>query len=164
MSSVISPCLRLPPYVNMAFILPRVEHGGVSTCLAPSWLGKGFIIVEKLMKRILFTLCLMLLAGQASAYYTWGMGSQTCNLYVTAKAEFDHARDQRTHLAHLNWIKGFVTGINWSRDSDIARDLSIDTVDQWIDSYCRKNLGDSIAKASAEMVIDLEKQGKKKQQ
>jgi len=116
------------------------------------------------MKSFLFTLCLVLCAGQASAYFTWGMGSQTCDLYVTAKAEYDHARDQRTHLAHLNWIKGFITGINWSRDSDIARDLSIETVDRWIDAYCRKNLGDSIAKASAAMVIDLERQGKAKQQ
>ena len=120
-------------------------------------------ILEKLMKSFLFTLCLVLSSGQASAYYTWGMGSQTCKLYVSAKAEHDHARDQRTHLAHLNWIKGFVTGINWSRDSDIARDLSIETVDRWVDAYCRKNLDETIAKAGAAMVIDLEKQGKNKQ-
>jgi len=116
------------------------------------------------MKRFLFTLCLLLFAGQASAYYTWGMGSQGCDLYVGAKAEYDHARDQRTHLAHLNWIKGFVTGINWSHDSDIARDLSVETVDRWIDAYCRNNLGDSIAKASEAMVIDLEKKGSIKKQ
>ena len=116
------------------------------------------------MKSFLITLCLMLSAGQASAYFTWGMGSQTCKLYVSSKAEYDHARDQRTHLAHLNWIKGFVTGINWSRDSDIARNLSVETVDRWIDAYCRQNLGDTIAKASEAMVIDLEKQGEGKQQ
>ena len=116
------------------------------------------------MKKFLFTLCLMLFAGQASAYFSWGMGAQGCDLYVSAKAEYDHARDQRTHLAHLNWIKGFITGINWSRDSDIARDLSIETVDRWIDTYCRKNLGNSIAEASAAMVIDLEKQGKAKRE
>ena len=115
------------------------------------------------MKRFLLTLCLLLFAGQSSAYFTWGMGSQTCNLYVSSKAEYDHARDQRTHLAHLNWIKGFITGINWSRDSDIARDLSIETVDRWIDGYCRNNLNATIAQASAEMVKDLEKQGKSEQ-
>lgn len=114
------------------------------------------------MKKFLLALCLMLFAGQVSAYFTWGMGSQTCNLYVSAKAEYDHARDQRTHLAHLNWIKGFITGINWSRSSDIARDLSVETVDRWIDAYCRQNLDDSIAEASAAMVSDLEKQGKAK--
>ena len=112
------------------------------------------------MKSFLFTLCLVLSAGQASAYFTWGMGSQACKLYVTAKAEYDHARDQRTHLAHLNWIKGFITGINWSRDSDIAQDLSIETVDRCIDGYCRQNLGVTIANASEAMVTDLEKQGK----
>ena len=111
------------------------------------------------MKSFLFTLFLMLFAGQASAYFTWGMGAQTCKLYVTAKAEYDFARDQRTHLAHLNWIKGFITGINWSRDSDIARDLSVETVDRWIDAYCRKNLHATIAEASAAMVSDLEEQG-----
>jgi len=93
---------------------------------------------EKLTKSFLFTLCLMLFAGQATAYFTWGMNSQTCDLYVSAKAEFDHARDQRTHLAHLNWIKGFITGINWRCDSDIARDLSVETVDRWIDA-CSPN-------------------------
>ena len=116
------------------------------------------------MKSFLFTLCLVLSAGQASAYYTWGMGSQTCKLYVSAKAEYEHARDRRTHLAHLNWIKGFITGINWSRDSDIARDLSVETVDRWIDAYCRQNLGDSIGTASEALVTDLERQGREKQQ
>jgi hypothetical protein len=89
-----------------------------------------------------------------------GYGSQSCSLYITAKAEYDYARDQRTHLAHLNWIKGFITGINWSRESDIARDLSIETVDQWIDTYCRANLDASIGEASAALVVDLEKQSK----
>jgi hypothetical protein len=112
------------------------------------------------MKNLFLALCLVLFAGQASAYFTWGMGSQTCHLYVSAKAEYDHARDQRTHLAHLNWIKGFITGINWSRESDIARDLSIETVDGWIDTYCRANLDASIGEASAALVVDLEKQGK----
>lgn len=116
------------------------------------------------MKRFLLTIFLVVFAGQSSAYYTWGMGSEKCSLYVTAKAEYDHARDQRTHFAHLNWIKGFVTGINWSRDSDIARDLSVEQVDRWIDAYCRRNLDATIAEASAEMVVDLEKQGRAKQQ
>jgi hypothetical protein len=113
-----------------------------------------------MMKNVFLALCLVLFAGQASAYFTWGVGSETCNFYVSAKAEYDHARDQRTHLAHLNWIKGFITGINWSRESDIARDLSIETVDQWIDAYCRANLDASIGEASAALVVDLEKQGK----
>lgn len=112
------------------------------------------------MKNAFLALCLVLFAGQASAYFTWGIGSESCNLYVSAKAEYDHARDQRTHLAHLNWIKGFITGINWSRNSDIARDLSIESVDQWIDTYCRANLDTSIGEATAMLVVDLEKQGK----
>jgi len=112
------------------------------------------------MKKLMLLLCLLLPAGQVAAYYAWGMGQQTCADFVTAKAEYEFARDQRTHLAQLNWIKGFITGINWSRDSDIAKDLSIETVDNWIDAYCRANSGATIAEASAAMVVDLEKQGK----
>lgn len=112
------------------------------------------------MKKLMLTLFLLLPAGQASAYYAWGMGQQTCANFVASKAEFEYARDQRTHLAQLNWIKGFITGINWSRDSDIAKDLSIESVDDWIDSYCRANTGDTIAEASAALVADLEKQGR----
>jgi hypothetical protein len=111
-----------------------------------------------MMKNVFLALCLVLFAGQASAYYTWGMGSQSCSLFITAKAEYEYARDQRTHLAHLNWIKGFITGINWSRESDIAHDLSIETVDQWIDTFCRANLDASIGEASAALVVDLGKQ------
>ena len=59
----------------------------------------------------------------------------------------------------MNWIKGFITGINWSHDSNIARDLSIETVDDWVDDYCRKNLNDSIAKASEALVVHLEGEG-----
>ncbi len=108
------------------------------------------------MRKFLIALSLVLFAGQAPAYFTWGIGEMPCNRFVSAKIEFDHARDQRTHLAQLNWIKGFITGINWSRDSNIARDLSIETVDAWIDNYCRNNLNDSIAEASAALVIHLE--------
>ena len=108
------------------------------------------------MKQFLIVLSLVLFAGQASAYFTWGIGEMRCNRFVSAKSEFEHGRDQRTHPAQLNWIKGFITGINWSRDSNIARDLTIETVDNWIDGYCRKNLGDSIAEASAALVIHLE--------
>ena len=116
------------------------------------------------MKKLLIALGFMLFAGQAPAYFVWGIGEMSCTQLVSAKIEYDHARDQQTHLAQLNWIKGFITGINWSRDSDIARDLSVETVDRWIDAYCRKNLGDTIAEASAVMVTDLERQGKDKQQ
>ncbi|MBT8070215.1 MAG: hypothetical protein HKP21_10035 [Xanthomonadales bacterium] len=108
------------------------------------------------MKRFLIALGFVLFAGQAPAYFTWGIGEMPCNRFVSAKIEFEHARDQRTHPAQLNWVKGFITGINWSRDSNIARDLTIETVDSWIDGYCRKNLNDSIAEASAALVVHLE--------
>jgi len=108
------------------------------------------------MKKFLIALCLVLFSAQAPAYFTWGIGEMPCNRFVSAKIEFEHARDQRTHPAQLNWIKGFITGINWSHDSNIARDLTIETVDNWIDDYCRNNLNDSIAEASAALVIYLE--------
>ena len=111
------------------------------------------------MKKLIFTLFLLLPASQVSAYFAWGIGQQTCIDFVTAKAEYDHARDRRTHLSQLNWIKGFITGINWSQNSDIAKDLSIETVDEWIDAYCRANTDKTIAEASAELVVHLEKQG-----
>lgn len=113
----------------------------------------------EVMKKLFLILVLMFIAGPASAYFTWGIGEQDCNIFVSEKTEFEFARDQRTHLAHLNWIKGFITGINWSRDSDIAKDLSIETVDKWIYDYCREHLGDSIAEASAALVVHLEKEG-----
>jgi hypothetical protein len=113
------------------------------------------------MRNFLIALGLVLFAGQAPAYFTWGIGEMPCKRFVSAKIEYDHARDQRTHLAQLNWIKGFITGINWSRDSNIARDLTIETVDRWIDGYCRKNLNQSIAEASAALVIHLEEYGDK---
>ena len=112
--------------------------------------------LEKLMKKFLIALGFMLFAGQAPAYFIWGIGEMSCTQLVSAKIEYDHARDQQTHLAQLNWIKGFITGINWSRDSNIARDLTIETVDEWIDGYCRNNLSDSIATASAALVTHLE--------
>lgn len=113
------------------------------------------------MRKFLVALGFLLFAGQTPAYFTWGVGEMPCKRFVSAKIEFDHARDQRTHPAQLNWIKGFITGINWSRDSNIARDLSIETVDAWIDGYCRANLNDSIGEASAALVIHLEGDGVK---
>jgi hypothetical protein len=108
------------------------------------------------MRKFLIVLGLVLFAGQASAYFTWGIGEMPCSRFVSAKAEFEHARNQKTHPEQLNWIKGFITGINWSRESNIARDLTIEEVDNWIDGYCRTHLDASIAEASAELVIFLE--------
>lgn len=108
------------------------------------------------MRKFLIAMGLMLFAGQATAYYAWGIGEMQCKRFVSAKAEYEHARDRSTHPEQLNWIKGFITGINWSRDSNIARDLTIETVDNWIDGYCRKNLNHSIAKASEALVAHLE--------
>lgn len=108
------------------------------------------------MKKFLIALGFMLFAGQAPAYFIWGIGEMSCTQLVSAKIEYDHARDQQTHLAQLNWIKGFITGINWSHDSNIARDLTIETVDEWVYDYCRNNLNDSIATASAALVTHLE--------
>jgi hypothetical protein len=105
-------------------------------------------------------LTVMLLAADAArAYFIWGTGEQKCSDFVGAKIEYDHAGNSRDHLAHLNWIKGFITGINWAKDSDIARDLDIETVRAWVDAYCRENPLESIAHASEELVVALERRG-----
>lgn len=92
----------------------------------------------------------------ASAYYVWGMGEETCGQYIGAMGEYEHRGQSTDHLAHVNWIKGFITGINWAKESDIAKDLDVDTVRQWVDGYCRANLQDNIAGAAAAMVTEFE--------
>ena len=59
------------------------------------------------------------------------------------------------HLAHLNWMKGYITGKNWSQDTGISRDLDIETVRNWLNGYCRANPGVTIAEAGEAMVTEL---------
>ena len=111
------------------------------------------------MFRLTLLAATLVASSAAQAYYIWGTGEEKCSDFVGAKVEYDHAGNTRDHLAHLNWIKGFITGINWAKDSDIAKDLDIETVRSWVDAYCRKNPLQSIAHASEELVADLEGRG-----
>lgn len=108
------------------------------------------------MRKILLSALFLLASTPVPAYYIWGIGEETCGSYIGAMAEHDHAGNTERHLAHLNWVKGFITGINWAKDSDIAKDLDLKTVRGLLDSYCRDNLDDDIAGAAAAVVKELE--------
>ena len=112
------------------------------------------------MFRTLLLAALIAAGNSASAYFIWGTGEESCSDFVGAKVEYDHAGNTRDHLGHLNWIKGFITGINWAKDSEVARDLDIETVSRWVDAYCRQHPLESIAQASEELVADLERRGR----
>jgi len=108
------------------------------------------------MSRIILATAALLLSINAQAYFVWGTGKDLCSDYIGAKAEFEHRGADSDHLAHVNWVKGFITGINWTKDSEVAKDLDIDTVRNWIDSFCRANLHETVAAAAATMVMEFE--------
>lgn len=110
------------------------------------------------MSKVILAIPALLLSINAQAYFIWGTGKDLCSDFIGAKAEFEHRGAEKDHLAHVNWVKGFITGINWAKDSEIARDLDIETVRKWMDNYCRANLHETVAAAAAAMVTELEAQ------
>lgn len=107
--------------------------------------------------RVLASIILLSTSLSASAYYIWGTGEDSCSEYIGAIGEYRHRGNPTDHRAHINWIKGFITGINWAKDSDVAKDLDEEAVANWVDGYCRENLSSTVAEAAAALVTAYEK-------
>lgn len=88
-------------------------------------------------------------------------GTTACNKWIdnTSSDESWTAHPERRfgRLSNLSWLAGYVSGINraTATSSDLLEDLDLDTVLDWVDTYCKAHPKDSVKEAVDAMLIRL---------
>jgi len=93
--------------------------------------------------------------GDDQEYAVEGAGVTTCAQY-----KVDRKNDDALHFINLNWVKGFITGVNYIRITDqtsaqIGAGMDLDAMTLWIDNYCVQHPGASLTDAGAALVDEL---------
>ena len=93
--------------------------------------------------------------GDDDEYAVEGAGVTTCAQY-----KVDRKNDDALHFINLNWVKGFITGVNYIRmteqkSAQIGAGMDLDAMTLWIDNYCVQHPGSSLTDAGAALVEEL---------
>ena len=84
-----------------------------------------------------------------------GAGVKSCYDY-----QLDSKKNNPMHYTDLNWAKGFITGVNYIHTekfgkSRLGTGLDLDALRLWIDNYCLRHPGETLAGASAALADEL---------
>jgi len=93
--------------------------------------------------------------GDDETYAVEGAGATSCAQY-----KVDRKNDDAMHFINLNWIKGFITGVNYIRmteqkSAQLGAGMDLDALTLWIDNFCVKYPAASLTDASAALVDEL---------
>ena len=94
-------------------------------------------------------------ADETGDFAVEGAGVKACNDYLS-----DRQKNAAMHYINLNWLKGFVTGVNYVRmqeqqRSQLGAGLDLDALTLYIDNYCNSNPSASLADAGTALVNEL---------
>ena len=91
----------------------------------------------------------------ASEVHVLGFGNNSCGTWLQNRGAQSYAE-----AAQLAWVTGYVTAFNnyaENQSGDISAGTDADGLFSWIDSYCRANPLDSLFRASAALIRELER-------
>lgn len=105
----------------------------------------------KKMRRLVLGACAMLITGTSLAaseevIFVIGHGSTSCGAWTKERKNYV------VHHYHLQWVLGFISGMNWQSGDKQARFADVDAVAAYIDNYCASNPLKTIAAASRSVV------------
>lgn len=89
--------------------------------------------------------------GPSAGFQSYGVGTYSCETWLTARSGPDGP--QRT--ANTAWVLGFVSGAGWA-GPEALKVTDVDTIESWMDNYCRDHRLEAITIASEELVRELE--------
>lgn len=89
-------------------------------------------------------------ADKSGSYVTWGLGTDSCGTYTTAR------RDQ-SDLMYRVWLGGYLTATNIDTPDtvDIGGSTDLNGLLGWLDNYCQTNPTSSFGNAAEALVIFL---------
>jgi len=88
-------------------------------------------------------------------YAVEGAGVKSCEAYMA-----DRQQNDSMQFVDLNWVKGFITGVNYLHaetkgNPQLGAGLDMDALTLWIDNYCSDNPLATLSDASAALVDQL---------
>ncbi len=132
------------------------------------------------MRQLSLIVLLYLASGLAAADFELtdpaaGYDKETINIDVDANADFavegagvtscsnylgDEQKNGAMRFINLNWVKGFVTGVNYVRmeeqkSSQLGAGLDLDALTLYIDNYCGLHPNANLSDASTALVNEL---------
>lgn len=92
-------------------------------------------------------------ADPDSNYTTWGAGADACGQWRVLRQK----EGPLAYYVHAQWIQGYITAFNaWNHDGeDIAEGYEPEQLFNWLDGFCDKFPGESLANASLALMQAL---------
>jgi hypothetical protein len=96
-----------------------------------------------------------IVVDEVGDYAVEGAGLKSCDNYQS-----DRRKNGSMHYINLNWVKGFITGVNYIRaesqeSAQLGTALDLDALTLWMNNYCSKNPRATLSDASAALVNEL---------
>ena len=89
-------------------------------------------------------------------YTIYGYGTAPCGSWTSESAESARTKTPSIpHVAQRAWILGFVSGVGWTERLRL-RETDSDALWAWVDTYCQQNPLETLATASAQLVLELQ--------
>jgi hypothetical protein len=89
-------------------------------------------------------------------YAIHGAGTQSCGTWTSSRSAHDILEAPLE-----NWVEGFITGINFTRQirgySDLLAGTDQNGAFAWVDNYCSAHPLDNVSDATANLVTELTK-------
>jgi len=85
------------------------------------------------------------LAPEAAPVKTLGFDDMSCSAWAAAKSDPD------THAQQLAWVRGFLSGHNYARQTQQTSEVSQGTVETFITRYCNEKARSTYAEAAQRM-------------
>jgi len=93
---------------------------------------------------VLFFACVTA-AADAAPLKTLGFDDMSCTAWNAAKGDAD------TRAQQLAWVRGFLSGHNYARQSQQVSEVSNGTVETFVNRYCSEKARGSFAEAAQRM-------------
>lgn len=107
--------------------------------------------MKRLLLGSLIVSASLISSGTAFAYQVKGAGVSSCGSYLQNSVQ----SPKLEHLGDMHWVYGFITGVNYSRDSSYGDGVDLAGIEAFLDSYCKKNPLSNLADASIALVREL---------
>ncbi|MFB9158584.1 hypothetical protein [Chromobacterium violaceum] len=90
------------------------------------------------------------------------VGEVTCKDWISSQEHYHKdmsAGSGIERLANIAWLHGLITGLNANYPSkkNLLNSVDAQLIDDWVDSYCKKNSSSDVYNAANSLLINIDK-------
>ena len=113
-----------------------LKHGFTVTAIALALLATSLVFAQQ---------------GPSGEFQSYGFGTSSCETWLTARS----GPDELQKTSNTAWVLGFVSGAGWAGPEPL-KTTDVDTIESWMDNYCRDHRLEAITIAGEELVLELQ--------